>query len=76
MLRRSAICLALPLALLLAGCGAEPVWAPDDAVARARYVSGEQPSITLFTGAVINGITSAAYSATGDAKIHYVSTHD
>ena len=30
-------------------CGAEPVWAPDEAVARARYVSGEPPSITLYT---------------------------
>ena len=49
MLRRPAICLALPLALLLAGCGAEPVWAPDEAVARARYVSGDAPSITLYT---------------------------
>lgn len=34
---------------MLAGCGAEQVWAPDDVVARARHVSGEQPSITLFT---------------------------
>ena len=48
-MRRFAICLALPLVVLLAGCGAEPVWAPDEAVARARYVSGEEPSITLFT---------------------------
>jgi hypothetical protein len=35
--------------LTLAACGAEPVWAPDDAVQRARFVSGEPPSITLFT---------------------------
>jgi hypothetical protein len=49
MLRRFVVSLALPLVLLLAACGAEPVWAPDEAVARARYVSGEQPSITLFT---------------------------
>lgn len=40
--------LALALPLLLAAC-AEPVWAPDEAVARARYVSTEPPSITLFT---------------------------
>lgn len=33
----------------LAACGAEPIWAPDEAVARARYVSPEPPSITLFT---------------------------
>ena len=47
MLRRAILGLGLTLAL--AACGAEPVWAPDEAVARARYVSGEPPSITLFT---------------------------
>lgn len=40
---------ALCLTLVLAGCGAEPVWAPDEAVTRARFTSGEEPSITLFT---------------------------
>ncbi len=45
-MRRLLIALALPL--FLANC-AEPVWAPDEAVARARYVSDEGPSITLFT---------------------------
>lgn len=40
--------IALCLPLVLTAC-AEPVWAPDDAVARARYVSDEPPSITLFT---------------------------
>lgn len=40
---------ALVLPLALAACGAEPVWAPDEAVQRARYVSGEPPSITLYT---------------------------
>ena len=52
-MRRLLICLCLPL--LLAACGAEPVWAPDDAVARARFVSGEPPSITLFTVVRKNG---------------------
>lgn len=46
-LRRLAIPLILPLAL--AACGAEPVWAPDEAVARARFVSDEPASITLYT---------------------------
>ncbi len=45
-MRRFLIALALPL--FLANC-AEPVWAPDDVVARARYVAPEPPSITLFT---------------------------
>ena len=37
--------------LFLAACGgpAEPIWAPDADVARARYVSNEPPSITLYT---------------------------
>ena len=41
--------LALGLVLGLAACGAEPVWAPDEAVARARYVPPENTSITLYT---------------------------
>jgi hypothetical protein len=45
-MRRVLLALALPLTL--ANC-AEPVWAPDDAVTRARYVADEGPSITLFT---------------------------
>lgn len=46
-MRKALLCLSLPLAL--AACGAEPVWAPDEAVARARYVSNEPASLTLFT---------------------------
>lgn len=37
----------LPLAL--AGCGAEAVWAPDDAIARAAYRHDGPPRLTLFT---------------------------
>ncbi|MEO0814443.1 MAG: hypothetical protein AAFY60_16405 [Myxococcota bacterium] len=35
--------------LLLGGCAAEPVWAPEDAVQRALYRHAGGPSITLFT---------------------------
>ena len=45
-MRRWLIALCLPL--FLANC-AEPVWAPEEAVQKARYVSNEPPSITLFT---------------------------
>lgn len=44
--------LAAAPAALLVGCGVEPdnhIWASDDAVRAARYVSDEPPSITLFT---------------------------
>jgi hypothetical protein len=47
----------LLLPFLLAACGAEPIWAPDEAVARAVYSSKEPPSVTLFT--VINVNTGA-----------------
>lgn len=46
-MRRLIICLILPL--FLAACAAEPTWAPDDAVRKATFVSGEAPSITLYT---------------------------
>lgn len=47
MLRRLIWALMVPLAL--AACGAEPRWAPDDAVRRAQFVSNDPPSITLYT---------------------------
>ncbi len=41
--------LGLLVPLALAACGADKVWAPDEAVARARFVTGDSPSITLYT---------------------------
>lgn len=52
------VLLALLLPLLLAACG-KSVWAPDDVVARARYVSHEPPSITLFTVIRTPGVEGA-----------------
>jgi len=49
----------------------------DDATATTgafRLDPGD--GVTLSTGAVINGITASAYTASGDAKVHYVATHD
>ncbi|MBK4216540.1 hypothetical protein JJJ17_11440 [Paracoccus caeni] len=41
--------LAASLPALLAACGADNIWASDEAVRAARFTSNEQPSITLFT---------------------------
>jgi hypothetical protein len=54
-MRRLLLCLAG--LFMLAACSAPQVWAPDDLVARARYVSGDPPSITLFT--VLNNTSNA-----------------
>jgi hypothetical protein len=54
-MRRLLLCLAG--LFMLAVCGAQQVWAPDDLVARARYVSDAPPSITLFT--VLNNTSNA-----------------
>ena len=46
--RRFLACLAAPV--LVAACApAERVWAPDEAVARARYVHDGPPALTLYT---------------------------
>ena len=47
MKRRIFLAAALPVAL--SACGADNIWASDEAVRAARYVSDEPPSITLFT---------------------------
>lgn len=52
---------ACSVALTLAACGAEPVWAPDEQVAAARYVAEGPKSITLFT-VVNNRSGSGAHS--------------
>ncbi len=46
-LRRLALVGAALLAL--AGCGGEPVWAPDDVVARAAFRADVPPTVTLIT---------------------------
>ncbi|ARE40232.1 hypothetical protein RGUI_2091 [Rhodovulum sp. P5] len=55
---RFLLMLLLPLTLL--GC-AEPVWAPDEAVARAVYRAPGPPTITLFT-MVSNNTGSGGHS--------------
>ncbi len=51
-------------AALLAGCAgpAEPQWASDAEVSRARYVDDGPPTLTLFT-VVNNGSNSGAHAA-------------
>jgi len=49
--------LALGALLLVAGCAAEQVWAPDEEVSRAAYVHDGQARLTLFT--MINNNTGA-----------------
>ena len=69
---------ALFAALVLAACGADNVYAPDDVVARARYVdTADQPYVTLFTvisnendagahsGLLINGSQRVLYDPAG-----------
>lgn len=38
----------------LAACAGESVWAPDEAVAKARYSSSNPPTLTLFTVVNVN----------------------
>ena len=54
-MRRLIICLLLPL--FLAACGGDSVWAPDEDVRRAAFVTGEPPSVTLYT---VIGATSGS----------------
>lgn len=74
MVRIAAFCL---LTGGLAACGADKVYAPDEQVAAARYVSEDAPSITLFTviqkrggggahsGLMINGSQRVMYDPAG-----------
>ncbi len=49
MIRLRRLGVALAAALTLAGCAAESVWAPDEAVARAAFRANVPPTVTLMT---------------------------
>jgi hypothetical protein len=52
------------------------VYIDDAAATTAAFRLDPGASITIFTGAVVNGITSAAYTASGDAKVHVLEAYD
>ncbi|MBV7379748.1 hypothetical protein [Maritimibacter dapengensis] len=56
------IFLSIVVMLGLVGCTAESVWAPAEEVARARYVHGGQPSLTLVT-VISNSSGSGGHTA-------------
>lgn len=82
-LRRFACLLSLPVVLAACGGPAEPVWAPDAAVERARYAHDASPSITLFTvvstrngsgahsGLLINGDERILFDPAGTFKLPF-----
>ncbi|MEM1272224.1 MAG: hypothetical protein AAGF88_00320 [Pseudomonadota bacterium] len=53
---------ALLVAVTLAGCAAEEIWAPDDAVARAAYAAPGPMRVTLLT-AISNRSGAGGHSA-------------
>ena len=75
MKRRVFLAAALPVAL--AACGAQNIWATDEELRAARFVSDEPPSITLLTvigiprgegghsGLMINGSQRVIYDPAG-----------
>jgi|GEM_PF-46587 len=76
-MRRFFLCFFVLSFLTACGGPAEPKWAPDADVARARYVSAGPPSVTLFTvlstkngsgahaGLLINGSQSVIFDPAG-----------
>ncbi|MFV0384180.1 hypothetical protein [Paracoccus sp. (in: a-proteobacteria)] len=75
MKRRAFLAASLPV--LLSACGADNIWASDEALRQARFISDEPPSITLFTvigiprgqgghsGLMINGSQRVIYDPAG-----------
>lgn len=78
------LALILVSVLALAGCSAEPVWAPDDAVARAAYQHDGPSTITIYTivknstgkgahsGLMINGHQRVLFDPAGTFSVNWV----
>ena len=52
------------------------IWINDGTATTSLFRLDPGDSITIRGSHVVEGITSAAYSASGDAKVHYFATHD
>lgn len=52
------------------------VFVTSETATTSKFRLDPGDSITLYTTAAVNGITSAAYSASGDAKVHYIEEYD
>lgn len=82
MKRRVFLAAAAPA--FLAACGADNIWASDEAVRKARFTSNEPPSITLFTvigiprgegghsALMINGSQRVIYDPAGSWNHPYI----
>lgn len=58
--------------LVLVNRQSVPVYIGATAATTSMFRLDPGDSITLYTTGRVDGITSAAYSASGDAKVHYV----
>ncbi len=78
------LALILLATLALAGCSAEPIWAPDDAVTQAAYQHDGPSSITVYTivknstgkgahsGLMINGHQRVLFDPAGTFSVNLV----
>ena len=52
------------------------VWVGASAATTSMFRLDPGDSVSLDTSAAVYGITAAAYTATGDAKVHYIEVTD
>jgi CRISPR/Cas system CMR subunit Cmr4 (Cas7 group RAMP superfamily) len=52
------------------------VYVTSETATTGKFRLDPGESLTLYTTAAVNGITSAAYTASGDAKVHYIEEYD
>lgn len=53
-----------------------PVFIEATTAATSDFKLDPGDSVTLYTTAAIDGITTNAYTASGDAKVHYIEEYD
>lgn len=52
------------------------VFVTSETATTSKFRLDPGESLTLFTTAAVNGITTNAYTASGDAKVHYIEEYD